>query len=237
MTDQKTAASCPLPDGVAIPVEVRLDRKTVRLARPIKHGGRLLEQLEVAPLKGAHVRRFPESGLGDEEKNAGTGKLLELAGQLTELPDSCLDELSGVDVGEVTQAVLQVSWPAFDLPVQWESAWARERAAAELERRPSKAPAELPDVRGGYLLELEHPVKVKERDIVTRLAFGEVTGRLARRFPLSGLPVCRLPWLVGELTGAPKEAVDELTGRDLNRALALAQLFFFAIRGASASSG
>ena len=213
-----------LPDGVFIPAATRTDRATVRLDRPVMHGERELAEITLGPLKAAHVRQAP-SNVQDSEG------LFDLAGRLSGLPPSVLDQLTGTDVGDVLQAALAVAWPMLDLPVQWEEVWRLEAARAG-----AKEPRRLPEFRGGYVLILEKPLQV-ERETLTQLRFSELTGRVARRCPPDVLPTSKLPWLVEELTGARREIVDQLEGRDLNRALALAQLFFLAIRGTSATSG
>lgn len=210
-----------LPDGVLIAPEDRKDKATVKLSRSVKHGTRELLELELGPLKGAHVRRAPLEW-------QSTDQALRFAAELAALPDSVFDQLAGVDVGEIVRATVSVAWPVLDLPLAWEDVWKRE-AAAKGER-----PRELPQVRAPYTLELEHPSK-NGRDTSTRLVFQELTGKIARQCPLDGLPISRLPWLVGELTGSPRGLVDELQGRDLNRALALAVLFFLAVRGTGAT--
>lgn len=217
-----------LPDGVAIPVERRLDGATIPLSSPVRHGERELSQLVLAPLAGVHVRSMPESW-------SETGSVMEFAGLLSGLPPSVLDQLVARDVGELVRRTWLVAWPMLDLPVQWEAVWAAEAEEARAAGR-GGAPRALPEVRGGHVLELESPI-VSERDSVSRLTFAELTGRVARRCPTEGLSVSRLPWLVEELTGAPRAVVDQLRGRDLNRALALAQLFFLAIRGTTGTSG
>lgn len=205
-----------LPDGVAISPDRRLERASVRLSRPVKHGARELEVLELGPLKGAHVRRAPSDW-------NSTDQALRFGAELCALPDSVLDQLAGPDVGAVCRAVLAVSWPMLDLPLQWEEVW---RVQAEAT---GAVPRALPAVRDGYELELEHRVQV-ERETTTRLTFRELTGKVARQCPLDGLPISRLPWLVGELAGVRREVVDQLEGRDLNRALSLACLFFLSVR-------
>jgi hypothetical protein len=212
-----------LPDGVFIPPERRADQLTVRLTRPVRHGERELSEVALGPLKALHVRQAPR----DAQESEG---LFDLAGRLSGLPPSVLDQLVGEDVGNVLQATLTVSWPMLDLPVQWEEVWRLEAERASTPRR------RLPEYRGGYELALVRPLRA-ERDTLSLLRFSELTGRVARRCPPDVLPTSKLPWLVEELTGAPRAAVDELTGLDLNRALALAQLFFLAIRGTSATSG
>lgn len=210
-----------LPDGVLIPLEERKDKVAVKLSRAVKHGATELLELELGPLKGAHVRRAPNEWQSADQ-------VLRFAAELAALPDSIFDQLTGTDVGAVVRATVAVSWPLLDLPPAWEDSWKRD-AAAKGER-----PRELPQVRGGHILELERAAK-RGRDTSSRLVFQEVTGKVARQCPLDGLPLSRLPWLVSELTGAPREMVDELQGRDLNRALALAVLFFLAVRGTGAT--
>lgn len=218
-----------LADGVAIPVAQRLNGHRLRLLASVKHGSRELEELEFHALTGAHVRRAPPDW-------KDTANVFAFAGQLTGLPDSVFDQLRGSDIGDVIRATVATSWPMLDLPVQWEDVWRTE--AAELAAKgEGVAPRALPTFPGGCALELETPVPAGERDVLSALVFQELTGKVARALPTDGLPVSRLPWLVGQLTGAPMAALDKLTGRDLNRALALAQLFFLAIRGTSATPG
>jgi hypothetical protein len=222
--DPKTDAAGVLPDGVLFDAAERpssVGTHTVALERPVKHGTRELLALEFLPLSGAHVRRCPRDW-------AETSKVLEFAGQLTGLPDSVFDQLIGADVGEVIRATLTAAWPMLDLPVQWEAVWKGENGAA-----PART---LPKFPGGCTLKLERAVS-DGRDTLASLEFGELTGKMARTIPTAELPVSKLPWLVEQLTGAPGAVVDKLTGRDLNRALALAQLFFLAIRGTGATSG
>lgn len=221
--DLKPDAAGVLPDGVLFDAADRpssVEAHKLELARPVKHGTRELLALEFLPLSGAHVRRCPRDW-------AETSKVLEFAGQLTGLPDSVFDQLVGADVGEVIRATLSAAWPMLDLPVQWEAAW-RDNGAA-----PARV---LPKFPGGCTLKLERAVS-DGRDTLAALEFSELTGKMARTIPTAELPTSKLPWLVEQLTGAPGAVVDKLTGRDLNRALALAQLFFLAIRGTGATSG
>jgi hypothetical protein len=220
--DERPDPVAVLPDGVLFPVERRISGTILKLARPVKHGARELLELHFEPLTGAHVRRAPEDW-------KETDRVLTFAGQLTGLPDSVFDELGGLDVGEVIRTTLASAWPMLDLPVQWETVW------RDLEGN-GKPLRELPKFPGGTRLVLEQAIK-ENRDVVAMLEFSELTGRIARTLPTDGIPTARLPGLVSALTGAPANVVDKLTGRDLNRALALAQLFFLAIRGTSATSG
>jgi len=237
----------PIPDGVLIDPSRRLHGATVPLRRPVKHGAAMLERVVLEPLSAAHVRKAPDEW-------GETGPVLEFAGELSGLPPSVLDQVAGADLGELVRATFHVAWPMLDLPVQWEAVWARRREAA-LAGAPGHrlrdgkpevlaedglawlpVPPGLPDVAGGHELELEAPIAL-ERDQVSRMRFEELTGRVARRCPIDAFPVKKLPWLVEELTGTPRAVVDQLRGRDLHRALALAQLFFLAIRGTTATSG
>lgn len=221
-----------LPDGVAIPREERRGPLTITLARPVKHGEREYSTLELPELTGAHVRKAP-----DDVGWRSTEKVLEFAGQLTTLPPSVFDQLVAEDLGEVIRGTFAVAWPCLDLPAQWEGAWARKRAEAEAAGRPEPdLPRELPRPRAGHVLELERSVE-HQRTRYERLTFGEMTGKLMRRVPLDGLPLTQLPWLAAELAGVPLAVVDQLRGVDLNRALALAQLFFLRIRPTTATSG
>jgi len=229
MNDTTPATADPLPDGVAIPVERRLEGHVLPLRRAVKHGDRSLDSLTFAALTGAHVRRAPP----DWEQ---TDRVLLFAGQLTGLPDSVFDQLLGSDVGDVIRATVSSSWPMLDLPVQWEATWRLEVEEGVKVGEPAPPQRKLPSFAGGYVLALARPVSAG-RDSVSALEFSELTGKVARALPTDGLQVSRLPWLVEQLTGAPAAVVDKLTGRDLNRALALAQLFFLAIRGTTATSG
>lgn len=211
-----------LPDGVAVSPEDRRADVTVTLARPISHGSQELRELRIGPLRGVHVRKAPTEW-------ASMGEVLRFAGELSALPDSVLDRLGGSDVGEVVRAVMLVSWPLLDLPSRWEEAWKLEAVRTG---RPARA---LPDVRDGYVLELERAATVG-RDTTSRLVFHELTGKVARACPLDGLPISRLPWLAGELAGVSPGVIDALEGRDLHRALALAVLFFLAVRGTGAGA-
>jgi len=225
-TTPATAGSL-LPDGVAIPIERRLEGHVLPLRRAVKHGTRELDSLAFSPLSGAHVRRAPP----DWEQ---TDRVLQFAGQLTGLPDRVFDQLQGADIGDVIRATVASSWPMLDLPVQWEETWRLEARYAPGDDVP--APRKLPSFEGGAVLALEHPA-TGGRDTLSELRFTELTGKVARALPTDGVQVARLPWLVEQLTGAPAGVVDQLRGRDLNRALALAQLFFLAIRGTTATSG
>lgn len=220
------AAALIIPDGVALSKELRRHDARLVLETPVKHGDRVLEALEFHPCRGVHVRAAPTEW-------QTTDKVLEVAGLLTTLPDSVLDQVSGADLGALVRTTLSVAWPMIDLPVQWEAHWALERQQAEAARK--KAPERaLPKVRAGLELHLEKPVTV-ERDSVGKLVWSEFTGKMARQCPLDGLPISRLPWLVGELTGTRPEVVDQLEGVDLHRALSLAQLFFLRIRPTGAA--
>lgn len=218
-----------LPDGVSIAADKRLERAIIPLRTPIKHGAEIISTLELQELTGAHVRQAPE-----DWRNVGA--VLEFAGILSGLPPSTMDQLVGPDVGDVVRAAYLVSWPVLDLPIQWEVVWEHQRAEFAGTAKALEIPAALPYFPGGFELTLERQVTL-ERETFSRLAFSEMTGRVARRCPTEGVSVNRLPWLVCELTGAPRGVVDKLAGRDLNRALALAQVFFFAIRGTSGTSG
>lgn len=228
MDETRDAVASLLPDGVAIPAEQRLNGHRLRLSVPVHHGTRELEELEFLELTGAHVRRAPPDW-------RETGNLFAFAGQLTGLPDSVFDQLRGADIGELIRVTVASSWPMLDLPVQWEDVWRTEAEAAAARGEKVEA-RKLPSFPGGCVLELERRLET-DRDQVTRLEFRELTGKIARQLPTDGIPVAKLPWLVGQLTGASAAALDKLAGRDLNRALALAQLFFLAIRGTTATPG
>lgn len=218
----------PLPEGIALPIERRLGACSVPLLSPVRHGDQKLEAIEFRACTGAHVRRMPDAWNDN-------GKLLAIAAQLTQLPDSVLDQLSGADLGDVLKTATRVAWPAVDLPAAWEIVW-QHHFDENLARGEPTERLELPRVRAPFVLELSRPYQAGERDSVASLTFGEVTGKMVRTLPLDGIGIAELPRLVEQLAGVPRELVDRLEGVDLNRALAVAQLFFLATRGTGASS-
>jgi hypothetical protein len=197
-----------VPEGVLFPLEDRLvGPQALELARPVRHGERELERLELRPLAGKHVRALATDWTGH-------AAFLSAAGLLSGLPDGVFDQLEGGDVAGVVDLVGRMLWPVFDVPSSW---------LALPEGDPRRLEA-YPRLAAPFELELEQPVR-GAKDEYSRLTFHAMTGRVARQCPLN-LGLGRLPWLVCQLTGASPKAVDELTGRDLNRALVIAQSFF-----------
>ena len=208
MEQEPLPGETPLPEAVLFPAESRLlGPQVLELARPPRHGGADLARLELRALAGKHVRQL-SSEWGKQSS------FFLAAGLLTGLPDGALDQLEGEDVGGLLELVQRMLWPVFDLPSSWVN--------MDDERRLE----EYPRLAQPYELVLDAPARAG-RDEVGRLVFRPMTGRVARSCPTK-LELRRLPWLVEQLTGSPAAVVDELAGRDLNRALVVAQCFFAA---------
>lgn len=185
----------------------------VTLGSPVKHGGEPVHSIRFGPFLGAHARFTPEKLETNED-------VLELSGQLTGLPPSFFNELEAEDFGEVIRATLRVSWPVLDMPQSWEAVEERKKPG---ERR------EMPRVEAPFHLTLEKEVESGPLR-VSVLEFGKFTGAIARQCPAMALPVRQHPWLIEKLTDQPKRVIDRLEGKDLWRAMVVAQLFFWRLR-------
>lgn len=209
----------PLPEAVIVSLADRplAGPLKVELSHALMHGQEELRELTLQPLRGAHVRLIPRAW-------ESTSDVLAITSHLTGLPDFVLDGLRGSDIGAMTSATLDQSWPIRDLPAQWE-ALARDLDARGVAH---EIPA-VPRLEGKVELVLLKPVTVGE-ETTSRLVFDEMTGKMARGVGLNGLELARTPWLIEQLASTTAAVVDRLEGVDLNRALALAQGFLFGIR-------
>lgn len=213
-TEKSTNATARLlGEGWLIPLAARALEQRVPLENPVRHGTQELRELVLVPLAAKHLRDAPPSW--DDH-----GKLLNLAGKLTGLPDVVLDQLQGGDVVAVVDATLRALWPVLELPGNGHAA---------------EPPRPWPEVPAPHTLELEHPVR-SGGDARSRLVFQAITGKVMRKLP-TRLELRHLPMLVEQLTGAPAELVDELAGADLNRALGVAQCFFACTPATGAARG
>lgn len=196
-----------LGEGWLVPLESRPASYPVivPLEHPITHGGESLSELKIGDVRGIHVRQCPQDW-------SSNGAYLLMLGLLTGLPDSVIDQLEGNDLATALIRVREVCWPIFELP----------GVAAE-----SKDPdvhREWPTLDAPLELELETPLRVGQ-DAFSTITFRSMTGRIIRRLP-SGLRWKDHPRLIELLTGLDPKAVDQLSGVDLNRALAVAECFF-----------
>lgn len=209
MTEPEPTA-LPFPEGLMFPPGSRLvGEQALELANPVRHGSEELPRLTLRALRAVHVRTFPKEDNWDRQE-----QFLQIAGLLTGLPDSVIDQVRGEDLGALTMRVGEMLWPVFDLPTSW------------LKRVPGEEPKLLdwPKIPAPFTLELERPL-VSKQDEVSRLTFQSMTGKTARQCKTE-LPLRLFPWLVAELTREKRDLLDQLEGRDLNRALVVAQCFF-----------
>lgn len=209
MTTQEKTLGELLGEGWLIPLANRAtEPQVVELATPITHGGETVLRVTLGPVKGKHARAAPSSW---EDHQA----LLHMAGLLSGLPDSVLDQLEGGDLVAVIDGTLRLLWPILELPAVGVSL---EGAA----RRP------WPELRAPLTLKLEKVVR-SGSEAASSLTFGPITGKIVRKLP-NHLETKMLTRLIEALTGVAPELIDELEGVDLNRALGVAQCFFAATR-------
>lgn len=69
---------------------------TVPLSAPVKHGGQLLEELVLQPLKGKHLKKLPV-----DSANMTIGHVMAIAAVQATVPDSVIDELGPRDLANV----------------------------------------------------------------------------------------------------------------------------------------
>jgi hypothetical protein len=216
MTTEELAAL--FAEGWAYRLEDRPQGATiVELERTLQHGGEVLRTVEVRPVRGVHARQAPDSW----DSHDG---LLSMAGLLTGLPDVVLDGLSGGDLAGVLDAVQAQLWPLLELPAA--HANMPEPEVGE-ERKPHHR-VPVPALPAPFTLELEKRASAGG-DAVSRLEFRAVTGKDCRGLPNS-LQIRHLPRLVEKLAGITPAIFDALEGRDLQRALGVAQCFFVGTR-------
>lgn len=205
-----------LGEGWLVPLDRRPQGPTeLALSTPIVHGSERLHSITIRQLRGVHVRQAPEAF----DTHDAT---LRMLGLLSGLPDSVLDQLAGEDLTAAINATLEHLWPLFELPANGAG------LPGEL-RRP------WPELRAPLELDLEQRVKVGS-DATSRLTFSPLTGKIVRRLP-NRVTLPALPALVEALTGCSRQVFDELTGPDLQRALAVAQCFFGATQPRGSGSG
>lgn len=203
-------------EGWLLPLESRaLEPQTLELAKPVTHGGQTLERVTLGVVKGIHARQAPATW---ETHDA----LLRMAGLLSGLPDSVLDQLEGGDLVAVIDATLRLLWPLLELPA---TGAALEGAA----HRP------WPSLSAPFTLQLSKKIKA-EGEARSSLTFHPITGKLVRKFP-NNLETRQLPALVEGLTGITSELFDQLEGLDLSRALGVAQCFFAGTRPTTRAPG
>jgi len=219
MSEQKTPTPTIqelLGEGWLISPEHRArTSQVVRLEHAVQHGGQTLQEVTLGLLKGKHVRAAPSSWETHEA-------LLRVAGLLSGLPDSVLDQLQGGDLLAVIDATMRLLWPIFELPA----------VGASLDgeaRRP------WPEIPSPYTLELAKVLRVGV-EAVSSITFQPITGKLVRKLP-NHLETKLLPKLVEGLTGLRPELFDELECEDLNRVLGVAQCFFGATRPTTRGPG
>lgn len=69
---------------------------TVPLSDPVKHGGVLLEELVLQPLKGKHLKKLPV-----DTANMNIGHVMGIAAIQATVPDSVIEELGPADLANV----------------------------------------------------------------------------------------------------------------------------------------